>query len=259
MTNSFAARYPQGVDLWHPTANGALTPDQVLGGSPEPMWWKCPHGPDHEWEVSPLVLGKGSLAHGRRGCPFCAGKRASVTNSVASYPHLAAEWHPDKNDHLTPDQVVAGTARKLWWRCTQNPEHEWPASGANRTRKRGCPRCKKGLRSALEVCLAFELAQFLPGLDPDDGEAELGRDTRKTSVLTAAGYQVMRVREQPLEAITASDVVIAKDATVKQTADAVLRKLRAVGWLSSYLDDDSIDAYLAEADDCVHPGPVQHV
>lgn len=172
VTNSFAARYPRGVYLWHPTANGDLTPEQVLGGSPEPVWWMCPEGPDHEWQASPLVLGSHSLAKGRRGCPFCAGKRVSVTNSVASHPQLSAEWHPTQNGNLRPDQVVAGTSEKLWWRCLENPEHEWPATGANRTRGRRCPRCTKHLRSVLEVCLAFELAEFIPGLNPTKGRTD---------------------------------------------------------------------------------------
>jgi hypothetical protein len=275
VTNSFAARYPEGVALWHPTANGDLTPDQVLGGSPDPVWWKCPVGPDHEWQVSPLVLGKMSLAHARRGCPFCAGKRASVTNSIATHPQLAAEWHPTANGDLRADGVVAGTGAKLWWRCVENPEHVWQATGANRVRGRSCPQCTRHLRSVLEVCLAYELTDLAPGLDLDDdkvvidgvirhvdlqwrphrvvievdgrhrhaGEVEHARDEAKSRQLEAAGYRVLRLREEPLRPVTDHDVLLPTDATVKQTADAALRRLLELGWLP--LDPAAVAAYLA--------------
>jgi hypothetical protein len=276
MTNSFAARYPEGVHLWHPDRNGHLTPDQVLGGSPDPLWWKCPEGPDHEWQVSPLILGSHSLANGRRGCPYCAGKRPSVTNSVAAHPQLAAEWHPNANGDVRAEQVVASTAAKLWWRCVENPEHEWQATGANRTRGRSCPMCTKHLRSVLEVCLAYELSEFLPALNladdkvvidgvirhvdlllreprivveidgryRHDGQVELTRDAAKTRLLEAAGYRVIRLREMPLREVGTHDIVCPTDATVKQAADAILRRLLELAWVP--LDLGAVTAYLAE-------------
>jgi hypothetical protein len=151
VTSSFAARYPAAVAMWHPTRNGDLKPEDVLAGSSVRVWWRCPAGPDHEWMAAPVVLGKQSIAKGTSGCPFCAGRRPSGTNSVASHRELAAEWHPTRNAGLRPDQVVAGGQRKYWWRCRVNPEHEWQASASNRVRGRGCPLCKKSLRSILEV------------------------------------------------------------------------------------------------------------
>lgn len=277
VTNSFAARYPGGVHLWHPHRNGALTPEQVLAGSPHPLWWRCPAGPDHEWQVSPLVLGSHSLKRGRRGCPFCAGKRASVTNNVANHPQLSAEWHPTANGDLSPDQVVASTGAKLWWRCLENREHQWQATGANRTRGRSCPLCTKLPRSVLEVCLAYELAEFLPELNLTndkvvingvirhvdllltapkvvievDGryrhgtEADHARDVSKTALLQGAGYRVLRVREEPLRPVAGSDVVVPTDATVKQVADAVLRRLVELAWVP--LDPSAVTGYLTQA------------
>lgn len=285
VTNSFAARRPSAVRMWHPTRNGDLTPGQVLGGSPDPVWWRCPLGPDHEWELSPLVMSRYDPESGANGCPFCAGKRVSVTNSVAAHPQLSAEWHPEKND-LSAAEVVAGTQRKLWWRCLENPDHEWPASGANRVRGRGCPHCKKSLRSVLEVCLGYEMQGFFPDLDLSEdkvvidgvirhvdlllsaenvvvevdgryhhaGETEFDRDRRKIRLLMDAGYRVLRVREEPLAPITEADVVVSADATVKQVADAVLSRLHALGWavvtgLGEYLADPEprrLEAALAQ-------------
>ena len=135
-SNSLASRYPQITLQWHPTKNGNLTPEQVVSGSHKQIWWKCPKGPDHEWKASPDNKTKG------QGCPFCAGQKASVTNSLASlYPELAQEWHPTKNSELTPDQVVAGSNRRVWWICAKGCDHEWEAVIASRVRGNKCPYC----------------------------------------------------------------------------------------------------------------------
>lgn len=280
VTNSFAARHPHGVHLWDQNANGDLEPDDVVGGSPRPVWWRCPAGPDHAWQCSPLVMSRTDFASGATGCPFCAGMRASVTNSVATHPTLAAEWHPEKNTD-DPRNVVASTGRKLWWRCTKNPAHEWQATGANRTRNRGCPHCKRSLRSILEVCLEFELRDFFPTLDLDadkvitqagithvdlliadedlvievDGRyhhsapAQLERDARKTRLIQDVGYRVLRVREEPLPVLNSTDVTHPADAEVKVVTDAVLTQLLALGW--GDLDPAAVRAYL-ERDTTVH-------
>lgn len=128
---------PQLAAQWHPAKNGGLTTDQVSAGSHKKVWWKCPEGSDHEWNTSPSKRTKSS-----QGCPFCAGHKVSVTNSLASLdPKLAQEWHPTKNENLTPDQVTRHSEKKVWWQCFNYPEHEWDASPANRTKGKGCPFC----------------------------------------------------------------------------------------------------------------------
>ena len=136
VTNSLSAQYPDLAAQWHPTKNGCLTPDQVVAGSGKKFWWKCPEGPDHEWLAS-----GGDRVQGN-GCPACRGLQVSVTNSLAlTCPDLAAQWHPTKNGDLTPADVVAGSGKKFWWKCPEGPDHEWPASGANRVGGKGCPAC----------------------------------------------------------------------------------------------------------------------
>ena len=104
VTNSLASLHPDIAAQWHPTKNGDLTPDRVVAGSDKKAWWICDKGPDHEW---PATSNTRTAGH---GCPMCAGKRPSVTNSLAAlYPAIAAQWHPTKNGDLTPDQVVAGS------------------------------------------------------------------------------------------------------------------------------------------------------
>jgi Probable Zinc-ribbon domain len=134
-TNSLAVTRPDLAAEWHPTRNGARTPAQVTAGSGHRVWWKCPRGPDHEWE-SPLYSRRSSS-----GCPFCAGKRVSVTNSLATlFPSLAQQWHPTRNAELTPAQVTAGTNLQVWWRCPFG--HEWKKSPCYRTKTTAsCPLC----------------------------------------------------------------------------------------------------------------------
>lgn len=141
ITNSLAILYPEIAVQWHPTKNGTLTPNQVVAGSHKKIWWKCPKGCDHEWDAVVKSRTKGS-----RGCPFCDHQRLSVTNSLAVlYPEIAKEWHPIKNSTLTPNQVIAGTATKAWWRCSIDPFHEWEALISNRTQYGiGCPACNSG-------------------------------------------------------------------------------------------------------------------
>ena len=136
VTNSLASLHPDVAAEWHPTKNGDLKPDGITRGSTKKIWWKCPEGPDHEWVAT---VNDRTPTEGH-GCPFCSGLSVSVTNSLASlHPDVAAEWHPNKNGGLTPDRVVAGSTRKVWWKCQEGPDHEWVASLTNRTRGGGCP------------------------------------------------------------------------------------------------------------------------
>ena len=106
---------------WHPSKNGDVTPEELVGGSHQKYWWKCDKGPDHEWEsVVRDRTGKGT------GCPFCSGRYASHANSLATlFPEIAVQWHPTKNGDVTPGQVPSGSAKKYWWKCDKGPDHEW--------------------------------------------------------------------------------------------------------------------------------------
>src|SRR5580700_6003652 len=112
--------YPALVAQWHPKKNGDLFPDLVRYGSAREVWWTCPRGPDHEWRASVSNRVRGAR------CPFCTNRYPSVTNSLASLrPDVAAEWHPTRNKALRPKDVVAGSARRVWWKCPKSSDHEW--------------------------------------------------------------------------------------------------------------------------------------
>ena len=146
VTNSFSSLCPDAAAQWHQTKNGGKRPEDFAAKSGKRAWWKCSKGPDHEWEA---------LIHARArgyGCPFCANRKGSgktsavsVTNSLATrFPDISAEWHPTKNGDITPDKVVFGSHQNFWWKCNNNPEHEWKTAPGHRTgRGSGCPSCAK--------------------------------------------------------------------------------------------------------------------
>jgi len=129
---NLAVLNPELVAQWHIDKNHPLTPNDVKPFSHKKAWWRCKKG--HKWEAIISNRSKGS------GCPYCAGQKAGNDNNLqALNPDLAAEWHTDKNHPLTPEDVVPGSHKKVWWQCKDG--HEWEATIANRSNGRGCPYC----------------------------------------------------------------------------------------------------------------------
>jgi hypothetical protein len=124
---------------WHAIKNSAAAaPADVVKNSNKKFWFKCDMGPDHEWKAT-----LNSRVSGGNGCPYCAGQKLSVTNSLATVaPAVAAQWHATKNGATTPADVVAGSTKKFWFTCEAGPDHEWESTVSNRvSRGRGCPCC----------------------------------------------------------------------------------------------------------------------
>ena len=66
--NDLATLEPQVAAEWHPTLNGALTPQKVTAGSSRRVWWICGEG--HVWRTA--ISNRTNLRK-RTGCPVCAG------------------------------------------------------------------------------------------------------------------------------------------------------------------------------------------
>jgi len=129
---------PELSKQWHPTKNGDLTPNDVTTGSRKKVWWKCKKG--HEWEAAIVSRNGSGSGRGGSGCPFCLNKRVCKDNCLHTLnPKLSKQWHTIKNRELTPKDVVAGSVKKVWWKCEKG--HEWEAQVNNRTNGRGCPYC----------------------------------------------------------------------------------------------------------------------
>ena len=94
--NNLLVKNPTLASEWHPIKNGDLRPEDFTPMSSKKIWWKCPKGDDHEWEIS--------IAHRSNGtrCPFCSGRKSSKRyNLLVINPILASEWHQIKNGDLS--------------------------------------------------------------------------------------------------------------------------------------------------------------
>lgn len=81
-----------------------------------------------------------------RGCAVCANKVVLPGwNGIdMTDPWMFREFHPTRNGVIDPRTVRRGSARVLWWLCSDEAAHEFPASPADRVRNRACPECKRG-------------------------------------------------------------------------------------------------------------------
>lgn len=137
--NDLATLFPALAAEWHPTRNGDLTPRKVGPNYGKKVWWRCPEG--HEWEAAVKTR---TVLHA--GCPVCANYQVlpGYNDLAALFPDIAAQWPPARNGTLTPDHVVAGSNRVVWWQCGRG--HAWRARVADRTRQNNtCPYCSNRL------------------------------------------------------------------------------------------------------------------
>jgi hypothetical protein len=157
-SNSLGTLNPELSQEWHPNKNDKLTPYDVLPSTNKKIWWKCPEGDDHEWQAT---LNNRSFG---KGCPVCSGHKVVNSNSLETlYPEIAKQWHLTKNGKLTPKDVPASTAKKVWWKCPKGDDHEWQATVNHRTNGTGCPKCNPAY-SVPELRIFCELKAIFPGV-----------------------------------------------------------------------------------------------
>ena len=122
------------LEGWDTAKNAPLTPENIsYGSSTVKLWWNC--GKGHSYQMSAFDRKNG------RGCPYCAGLKVlpGVNDLATTNPELLAEWNWEKNATLRPEAVIAGTHRKVWWRCAEG--HEWQAEIKSRVNGAACPVC----------------------------------------------------------------------------------------------------------------------
>jgi len=124
---------PELCKEWNYKKNGNLTPENISYGSGKKVWWKCRK--NHEWTATPS-----DRYYHKSNCPYCSGNAIDSSNCLASLnSKLAKEWHPTKNNKLTPKRVSLKSGKKVWWKCRKN--HEWTAVIRHRSNGSGCPYC----------------------------------------------------------------------------------------------------------------------
>lgn len=138
--SSVAALYPDLEKEWNQRRNGTLHPEDMLPMSQKKIWWICEKG--HEWQAVIASRTSGT------GCPICSGRVADSTNNLAvEYPDIAREFDTVRNG-CDPSKYKSGSGKKVWWKCSLNPDHRWEAVIGSRTKqKTGCPICWNERRS----------------------------------------------------------------------------------------------------------------
>ena len=116
---------------WDRTKNEDHDPARISYSAHVYAWWRCEKG--HSWRARVNARVQGT------GCPVCANRviLPGVNDLGTTHPDLAAQWHPTRNGGLSPQMVVAGSRRKVWWQCENG--HEWQASILSRVGGSGCP------------------------------------------------------------------------------------------------------------------------
>ena len=142
LCKTLAGRRPDIAGLLHPTKNGKLTGYELGYWSTKKVWWQCHSNPDHEWQASASVMVRPSR---KALCQYCPPER--IQHSISeTHPLMEQAFHREKNGQLTPQNTSAGTGKKLWWICSNDPSHEWQATGANMKKVQRpdlCPTCRK--------------------------------------------------------------------------------------------------------------------
>ncbi|HSN94954.1 MAG TPA: zinc-ribbon domain-containing protein, partial [Anaerolineaceae bacterium] len=133
--NDLSTVNPILAEEWNHEKNGSLKPSMVSAGANKKVWWQCPVD-GHEWRNTVGDRNSG------KGCGVCTNHilMTGVNDLATRYPEVANEWHPEKNDILSPADIVATTHKRAWWKC--NNGHEWNAVISSRTTAgKGCRFC----------------------------------------------------------------------------------------------------------------------
>lgn len=121
------------------SANGAMDPERIT--IKHMVAWVCEKGSDHRWQAT-LPKSWRKLEKKQEFCPFCRGVRLCKTNALTAYPEIAKQLDERANNGLKPTEVSVASPARLWWTCSEGPDHKWLERVSVRTKHRlGCPYC----------------------------------------------------------------------------------------------------------------------
>lgn len=138
-----ASELPEIAGQWHPSRNGKWTPENVGPDSKRLVWWqaKCC---GHEWQEEVRQRNK----RPRYLCPECH----TILDSLAWLdPGMAAEWSPENPATAWQVRPTGATGFMPVWVCAVEPLHQWKASLASRYAGSDCPECRLVGKSKIEL------------------------------------------------------------------------------------------------------------
>ena len=206
--------YPDLIPFW--SSKNTKSPSEVYAYSDsEEYWWICPKHIHKNYLMNCYRRTTALI-----GCPGCShtGIPPYKESLGYLYPNLAKEWFV--GNELTSYEVWPGGSYLAEWVCPKGHKN-YPATCYNKTRGRGCPRCRpnqtskaeKNLRCALlpygasqeditkisnwTVDIYFPEKKTIVEYDGSYYHSFEGcwkRDRRKSLELLEMGYKVIKIR-----------------------------------------------------------------
>ena len=109
-----------------------VTPKNITRGTNTYIWWKCSKSKSHTYRAQ---ICNRTNEKNLTGCPYCAGKKVSMIDSILfTHPEAANMWHYKKNKslvtkkygkmiQLNPENVASNWKEKVWWKCHVANDH----------------------------------------------------------------------------------------------------------------------------------------
>ena len=130
---SFASHYPHLLNEWDYEKN-SVDPARITKDSTRRVWWRCAKC-GHSWATTVSHRTMRSS-----GCPACSNKTTTENNCLATtHPHILKKWNYKRNTEIAPQDVTAGSSKKVWWICEKG--HEWEATVTSIVNGGICPIC----------------------------------------------------------------------------------------------------------------------
>lgn len=153
--NNLAVKYPKIASEWNHDYNKE-NPEEFTVSSHKKAYWtcsECGYGKNGEWcsQIKNRTNGN--------NCPACSKPPRVVTDKnrlSILYPHIAAEWHPIKNEGLNIENFSYGSNKKVWWLCPNG--HEYFSAPYSRVAGRNCKKCSDTQK---ESKIANELKSYI--------------------------------------------------------------------------------------------------
>ena len=142
--NDLLSCYPLIAAQWDYEKNGNLKPSDVPFGSHEKVWWVCEKGHSSLCSVKHKAISAVK-------CPVCSNRIivSGINDLFSLFPEVVLYWNCEKNV-LKPDEVGAGSHKKVWWVCEKG--HEWEAKIVSVVKGSRCPYCA-GVKVSLDTSI----------------------------------------------------------------------------------------------------------
>ena len=204
-----------------------LYPNEVLPKSGKKVYWICPAGHNYSARIASRTNGG--------GCPICVNQKLMIGfNDLATCrPDIAKEWDFSKNTDLTPEMIVLGSTKKVFWRCRKG--HAWESSVIYRTRYgHNCPICNRAKTTSFpEKAILFYVRRIFPNTrenyytpelqgkeldifiedykiaieyDGDYWHKNILNDIKKNDLCQKAGITLIRIREPDCPVIQGTSI-----------------------------------------------------